>query len=63
MDFFGDGVSVPTKDFSWVNPETDPPSRNALGNTSDMGFMSATNVENEPTSDKLIEREWIDAIP
>ena len=62
MDYFADGALTPSKDWSWVNPETDPPSRT----TADMwaaGFNQATNVEDAPTSGKLIGREWIKDIP
>ena len=57
-----DGLTTPTKDWSWVNPEPDPYERVAVG-TANMQFGSATNVENAPTSEQLIGRTWIDAIP
>ena len=64
VDAFGanDAIALPTKDWSWVDPETDPYEReNVMG--SDDEFGAATNVENAPSSDKLIGRAWIDDIP
>ena len=57
-----DTLTTPTKDWCWVNPETDPYVRHAVGNASD-GFNMATNVENAPSSAKLIGRGWISEIP
>ena len=62
-DWFAEGTpTAATKDWSWVNPETDPPSRTAA-TMWPMGFMNATNVENAPTSASLIGRDWINDIP
>ena len=57
-----DSLTTPTKDWSWVNPENDPYTRVGVS-TADMQFGSATNVENAPSSEKLIGRTWIDDIP
>ena len=63
VDAFGVGnQGLPTKDWSWVNPETDPYVRHPIG-TAAQGFMNATNVENAPSSAKLIGRDWINDIP
>ena len=58
-----DSVAV-SKDWSWVNPETDPPSRysDLMMSVSD-GFISATNVEDAPPAADLIGRAWISDIP
>ena len=55
-------LTTPTKDWSWVNPENDPYTRVAVSGAI-MQFMSATNVENAPSSEKLIGRSWVDDIP
>ena len=55
-------VNLPTKDWSWVNPETDPFERRPVG-TSISVFGTATNVESAPSSAKLIGRDWISDIP
>lgn len=61
VDAMGDdSVTTPTKDWSWVNPTTD--ARNDVTGAA-QGFMSATNVENAPGSDRLISRSWIGEIP
>ena len=39
-------------------PETDPYTRHHVG-TRRKGFNNATNVENAPSSAKLIGRDWI----
>ena len=52
-----------SKDFSWVNPETDPPARLNVGAAVMTGFTMATNVEDAPPTADLIGRKWIDAIP
>ena len=62
-DYLNDGISLPTKDWSWVDPEADPPSRITLSMTWEIGFMSATNVETQPTSADLIGRGWIANVP
>ena len=64
VDAFGANTSValPTKDWSWVDPETDPYEREDVVEADDE-FGAATNVENAPSSDKLIGRAWIDDIP
>ena len=54
--------TTPTKDWSWVTPEADPYTRVAVG-TAHNQFGSATNVENAPSSEKLIGRDWINDIP
>ena len=61
-DYFAAGASGATKDWSWVDPETDPPART----DADMwpqGFDRATNVETAPGSDRLIGRGWLRDIP
>ena len=62
LDAVAANGSTPTKDWSWVMPETDPYTRT---NTVDaaQGFNNATNVENAPGTDKLIGRGWIADIP
>ena len=62
VDAIVDNGSTPTKDWSWVMPETDPYTRT---NTVDaaQGFNNATNVENAPGTDKLIGRGWLADIP
>ena len=62
LDAIADNGSTPTKDWSWVMPETDPYTRT---NTVDaaQGFNNATNVENAPGTDKLIGRGWLADIP
>ena len=57
-----DTLTTPTKDWSWVDPEADPYTRSAVGQAITQ-FMSATNVENAPSSEKLIGRTWISDIP
>ena len=62
VDAIAENGSVATKDWSWVMPETDPYTRT---NTVDaaQGFNNATNVEDAPSTDKLIGRGWIADIP
>ena len=55
-------LTTPTKDWSWVNPEGDPYVRFDVAQAATQ-FMSATNVENAPSSEKLIGRTWISDIP
>ena len=43
-------------------PEADPYVRVAVG-TAGGGFNNATNVEDAPSSAKLIGREWVRDIP
>ena len=63
VDAMGDdSITTPTKDWSWVEPEMDPYTRVTVS-TAQMGFMNATNVENAPSSAKLVGREWIKDIP
>ena len=64
VDAFGGAgdPTLPTKDWSWVNPETDPYTRHTV-DMSGTRFGSATNVENAPASDKLIGRDWLNDIP
>ena len=57
-----DSLTTPTKDWSWVDPQADPYTRPTVANST-MQFGSATNVENAPSSEKLIGREWIFDIP
>ena len=57
-----DQLTLPTKDFCWVNPEDDPFTRHTV-DMSGIGFGMATNVENAPGSEKLIGRDWINDIP
>ena len=61
VDAMGSSISLPTKDWSWVDSEMDPFTRKTVG-VSASTFGSATNVENAPVSDKLIGRAWIDDI-
>ena len=63
VDAFGvTGVGLPTKDWFWIDLSVDPPVREEIS-MSGQHFASATNVEDAPTSDKLIGRAWIDDIP
>ena len=63
VDAMGDsGITLPTKDWSWVMPEADPYTRVTAGN-SGTTFGTATNVANAPSSEKLIGRGWISDIP
>ena len=52
----GNTVATPTKDWSWVNPTTDART-DVMGAAN--GFGTATDVENAPTTDRLISRSWI----
>ena len=61
-DYFAGGATAATKDWSWVDPETNPPSRTAAASWP-MGFQNATNVENAPGSARLIGRGWVSDIP
>ena len=62
VDAFGvDSIALPTKDWSWVNPEVDPFTRHSVGNAYN-GFENATNVEDAPSSADLIGN-WKDSIP
>ena len=54
--------ATPTKDWSWVDVDNAALPRLPV-NTSNMGFESATNVEDAPTSEKLVGRAWIPDIP
>ena len=56
--FSNSTVNLPTKDWSWVNPETDPYTRNDVGDSA-QGFNNATDVETAPGTDRLISRSWI----
>ena len=60
--FTGNTAINPTKDWSWVRPEMDPYTRTTVGDAA-QGFNNATNVEDAPSSAKLIGREWINDIP
>ena len=62
VDAMDVGIAV-SKDWSWVDPETDPPVRLTIMASVSNGFMSATNVEDAPPSADLIGRAWIDDIP
>ena len=62
VDAMGDGVSLPTKDWFWINLSVDPPVRVPVAMAGQL-FSTATNVEDAPTSDNLIGRTWIDGIP
>lgn len=55
-----DSVNLPTKDWSWVRPATDV--RIDVADAA-QGFDGATNIENAPSSAKLIGRGWIRDIP
>ena len=57
-----DALTTPTKDWSWVRSEVDPYTRVEITGAV-MQFMNATNVENAPSSEKLIGRAWIGDIP
>ena len=48
-----DSLVYPTKDWFWISFDQDPPAREDVSNSA-MQFMSVTNVEDAPTSDKLI---------
>ena len=56
-------VSLPTKDWSWVDVEMDPVERQYDIMGAGKGSTAATNVEDAPTSLKRIGRAWIDDIP
>ena len=58
----GSPPALPSKDWSWVMPEDDPFTRTTVTGAV-TGFMNATNVENAPTSAKLIGRGWLADIP
>ena len=60
--FAGNAVINPGKDWSWVMPELDPYTRTTTANAVN-GFENATNVENAPSSAKLIGRNWLNDIP
>ena len=62
VDVMEDVSSLPTKDWFWIDLSMDPPVRVAAGLAA-QHFSSATDVEDAPTSDKLIGRAWIDDIP
>ena len=55
-----DGVTTPTKDWSWVRPATDV--RVDVADAG-QGFNNATDIEDAPGSEKLINRAWISDIP
>ena len=60
VDAMGGNTPVNTKDWSWVNPTTD--ARTDVSGAATI-FGTATNVENAPSSAKLIGRGWIADIP
>ena len=60
--FAADSIGLPTKDWFWIDLTMDSPVRVAVGDAS-VHFSSTMNVEDAPTSDKLIGRVWIDDIP
>ena len=63
VDAMSTGVTLPTKDWSWVVPENDPYTRVGVSNSATQ-FGAATNVvSTAPSTDKLIGRGWIDEIP
>ena len=56
-------LSLPTKDWSWVQPEEDPYLRVEVGMAGTQ-FAAATNVApTAPSTEKLIGRAWISEIP
>ena len=61
VDAFISTIPLPTKDWSWVDPEADPFTRHTVMAAS-VGFNSATNVENAPSSADLIGN-WKASIP
>ena len=65
VDAVTDMITVsPSKDWSWVSPVNDPPTRNDLsGALTTNGFSQAANVEDAPASADLIGRDWISDIP
>ena len=60
--FSDDTISLPTKDWFWINLTIDPPMRQSTSGAAGQ-FMNVMNVEDAPTSDKLIGRVWIAGIP
>ena len=62
VDAIAENGSIATKDWSWVMPETDPYTRTNVEDAA-QGFNNATNVEDAPSTDKLIGRGWIADIP
>ena len=63
VDYFtDDAVTTPTKDWSWVDSETDPPSRREAMQWA-QEFQDATNVEDAPSSADLVGRGWITDVP
>ena len=46
-----------------MNPETDPYTARYAMAGAKIGFNNATNVEDAPSSAKLVGREWIKDIP
>ena len=64
VDAMETGISLPTKDWSWVMPNDDPYVRLTVGSMSADTFASATGVASTaPSTDKLIGRGWINDIP
>ena len=55
----GTAIALPTKDWCWVTIEADPPGRTGVSDSmAGQGFSeSATNVEDAPSSAKLIGRD------
>ena len=62
VDLMVDAGKQPDADFSWVEGDADPPGR-VDTSTAHGDFASATNVEDAPSSAKLIGRGWINDIP
>ena len=54
--------ALATKDWSWVSPEMNPYTRVPVSNAGAQ-FGTATNVEDAPSSVKLIGRDWLSDIP
>ena len=57
-----DDINSPNKDWSWVDISVAALPRLAVGDSDD-GFDGATDVEDAPTSETLIGRKWVSAIP
>ena len=63
VDNFGDTAitEAPGEKFSWVNPNVDPPVRVSTMSAYDE-FDTTTNVEDAPSTGKLLGRAWLDDI-
>ena len=64
VDAFNDGTLTepPGPQFSWVDPNEDPPTQTDTG-AAYTTFTTTTNVEAAPATAKLLGRRWINGIP